>query len=92
MLVLPMAAAGSRQPPSIVRKKPNQFPDLHALPSIILLAVQRTDQPPQRAKRAAVGCIRKFDARRCLALEQPDERIAFDLAVAKDCREESRGR
>jgi len=39
MLVLPVAAAGSHQPPSIVSKKPNQFPDLHALPGVILVAV-----------------------------------------------------
>jgi hypothetical protein len=39
MLVLPVAAAGSRQLPSIVPKKPNQFSDLHALPGIIPVAV-----------------------------------------------------
>ncbi len=31
MLVLSVAAAGPRQMPSIVRKQPNQFSDLHEL-------------------------------------------------------------
>jgi hypothetical protein len=39
MLVLPVAAAGSRQPPSILRKKLNQFSDFHAPAGIILVAV-----------------------------------------------------
>jgi len=39
MLLLPMAAASSRQPPSVLRKKPNQFPDLHAPAGIISAAV-----------------------------------------------------
>jgi len=33
MLVLPVAAASSRQLPSILRKKPKQFSDLHAPPA-----------------------------------------------------------
>jgi hypothetical protein len=39
MLVLPVAASGSRQLPTILRKKPKQFSDLHAPPGIILAAV-----------------------------------------------------
>ena len=39
MLVLPMAAARPRQAPSVVCKQTKQFPDLHALVSIILGSV-----------------------------------------------------
>jgi hypothetical protein len=39
MRVLPVAAASSRQLPSILSKKPKQFSDLHAPPGIILVAV-----------------------------------------------------
>jgi hypothetical protein len=52
-----------------------------------LLCGERTVQPPQRAKRAAVGWNRKFDARKRLALQQLHEVTSLDLAVAQDCRQ-----
>jgi len=39
MLVPPVAAAGSCELPSIVREKPDQIANLHALLSIIVAAV-----------------------------------------------------
>jgi hypothetical protein len=39
MLVLPVAAAGPCQAPSLVRKEPNQVPDLHERVSVILGSV-----------------------------------------------------
>jgi hypothetical protein len=48
---------------------------------------ERTVQPRQRAKRAAVGCNRKFAAWKNRRLQQLEELISFDLAIAENCRE-----
>ena len=39
MLILPVAAASSRQPPAVIIEKPNQVPDFHALLDFIRAAV-----------------------------------------------------
>jgi len=39
MFVLPMTSASSRQAPSILFKKPDQFADLHALLNVTRAAV-----------------------------------------------------
>jgi hypothetical protein len=54
------------------------------------LAAERTDQAPRRAKRAAVGCIRKFDAREHRPLQQRSEVISVDFAIAENGRQETR--
>jgi hypothetical protein len=41
---------------------------------------------PRQAKRSAVGWNRKFDSRTHLSLQQCDELITFDLAIAEDGR------
>jgi hypothetical protein len=42
------------------------------------------DQPPQRAARAAVGCIRKFDAREP-GSQQRDEIFTVELSIPENC-------
>ena len=51
MLVLAVPAAGPRQAPSVVRKEPNQFSDLHELVSIFSVPCNVADQPRALARR-----------------------------------------
>jgi len=45
--VLPVATPGSRQPPAIVLKKPDQLSDLHALPVSLTLPCNLAAQRPE---------------------------------------------
>ena len=56
--------------------------------SRLLDAYNAPDQPPQRGARAAVGCIRKFDARKP-GSQQRGEIIAIDLGIPENRYQET---